>query len=174
MLVLADFSNDDGISWPSVDTIARKARCSPRTIQRITSQLEASGKLRVDHEGAQYGTNLYTITIQGCQTVTPGCKSVTGGVTKTALRGDTSLSPNPSVPTIEPPAGGVSKSDIGKSLHLERVKKAKQESSDSLKNRFCAEVAGGGFHWSDLKAREAYRKLRAEISEITNQIAGMS
>jgi hypothetical protein len=49
MLALADHSNSDGISYPGVTSLAKKARISERQLQKILRQLEASGDLRVEY-----------------------------------------------------------------------------------------------------------------------------
>ena len=45
-LALADASNDEGVSWPAVDTVAEKCSCSARTIQNAVKALCAKGLLR--------------------------------------------------------------------------------------------------------------------------------
>jgi len=45
LLALSDFSNDDGWCWPSVATIARKARISERGARGILRRLEADSLL---------------------------------------------------------------------------------------------------------------------------------
>lgn len=45
-LALADASNDEGVSWPAVDTLAQKCSCSPRTIQNAVKALSDKGLLR--------------------------------------------------------------------------------------------------------------------------------
>lgn len=43
LLCLADHANDNGICWPSVATIARRARCSKRQAFRHLKALEDEG-----------------------------------------------------------------------------------------------------------------------------------
>lgn len=45
MLALADMANDDGISWPGQDTIAKKARTTRRSIISIVQERTAAGEL---------------------------------------------------------------------------------------------------------------------------------
>jgi len=45
--VVADFASDNGVCWPSQATIARKACCSTRTVQRKIKQLEDLGYLEI-------------------------------------------------------------------------------------------------------------------------------
>lgn len=46
LLALADAAGDEGFCWPSVKTIARKARLSPRAVQIALKQAEVVGILR--------------------------------------------------------------------------------------------------------------------------------
>jgi hypothetical protein len=48
MLALADFSNDQGESYPSLRIIAQKARLSVRGVCKILDRLQASGEVRRD------------------------------------------------------------------------------------------------------------------------------
>lgn len=108
MLALADFSNDQGESKAGIKRIAKKARVSERTCQRIMAKLEIAGFLKVRrHEGLPTktgNTNLYQIVLKRCHGDT-GCHDDTGvrkspGDKKAGFepaRGDTAMSPNPSV-----------------------------------------------------------------------------
>jgi len=62
MLALADFSDDSGISWPSIETLAAKSRYSIRGVQGVISKLMADGKIGVQQGGGSPGsTNQYRI-----------------------------------------------------------------------------------------------------------------
>lgn len=43
LLCLADMANDDGVCWPSVETIARRSRVSPRWVRDVLVELETAG-----------------------------------------------------------------------------------------------------------------------------------
>ncbi|AGN34155.1 O protein [Vibrio phage VD1] len=45
MLCLADHADDNGVCWPSIDTIARKSGVSPTTVKSTLKKLEAGGWL---------------------------------------------------------------------------------------------------------------------------------
>lgn len=45
MARLADFSNDEGVSWPSIETIARQIGAGPSTVRTAIAKLEAEGWL---------------------------------------------------------------------------------------------------------------------------------
>lgn len=66
MLALADFSNDEGWSWPSIPTLAKKARISDRHVRRILKALEEAKVLEVDHRNGRNNTNRYKLTLPIC------------------------------------------------------------------------------------------------------------
>lgn len=64
MLAIADHAHDDGGgAYPSIDTLARKARTTRRHVKRLLHILEASGELEVKRGRGPRGTNLYQVTI---------------------------------------------------------------------------------------------------------------
>lgn len=71
MLALADFARDDGLCWPSIETVARKARVSVRGVQDVILRMEKAGKLVVETGQGQKGTNLYRVIKGGCSGCTP-------------------------------------------------------------------------------------------------------
>lgn len=64
LLVLADFSNESGLSWPSVATLARTCRMTPRNLNLRLAKLRESGEVAVEQNAGQAGSNLYRIAIQ--------------------------------------------------------------------------------------------------------------
>jgi hypothetical protein len=46
LLALADFSNDQGESWPSIPNLAQKARLTERQLRRVLAKLEDAGEIR--------------------------------------------------------------------------------------------------------------------------------
>lgn len=48
LLALADHANDQGYCWPSVPTLAKKARLSERHVRRILSDLQETGELEIE------------------------------------------------------------------------------------------------------------------------------
>lgn len=125
LLVLGDYANDDGICWPSIATLARKARMSVRGIQYALAELRRDGFIEVDTgKGGRATTNLYRISLQRLQGLTPKpagtedlkleletLQIVQGGVQIDAQtlqnrtrNPATAVAPDPSVdPSIEPP-----------------------------------------------------------------------
>ena len=65
LLAIADFADDHGTAWPSVPTLAKKARISERHTQKVIKQLKGMGELVVDPKASgHWGTNLYKITLK--------------------------------------------------------------------------------------------------------------
>lgn len=63
LLVLADHADDQGIAWPGVPLLARKARLSERHTRRCLNQLVASGELQILPNQARSGRALYRIRL---------------------------------------------------------------------------------------------------------------
>jgi len=61
MLALADYSNDAGECWPSIKSIAHKARMTERGVQKILRNLEAENWLEIDTGNGRHGCNNYRI-----------------------------------------------------------------------------------------------------------------
>jgi hypothetical protein len=60
-LALADFANDEGVCWPSVETLAKKARCSESWVHQIIRDLKKAGRLFVAEQGGRGKTNTYKL-----------------------------------------------------------------------------------------------------------------
>jgi hypothetical protein len=58
-LSLADSANDEGICWPSVETISRKCKVTPRHVTRVISKLETEGAVK--RKPRRGTTNLYQV-----------------------------------------------------------------------------------------------------------------
>jgi hypothetical protein len=69
MLALADFSNDEGRCYPSMRTIARKARIEDRSVRRIIGRLIQTGRLKKVRQGGTFNRktipNEYQIRLPG-------------------------------------------------------------------------------------------------------------
>lgn len=92
LLAIADFADDYGKAWPSVSTLAKKARITKRHTQKVIKQLKDMGELVVD-QGASghWGTNLYRITLkpEGVANCHQGGElEATGGVASDAKGGE--------------------------------------------------------------------------------------
>lgn len=71
LLALADFSDDQGVSWPSVGKLAEKSRLCERSTQKVLSALRKDGKISVKYEASQFGSNIYTILTGGVHQMHP-------------------------------------------------------------------------------------------------------
>lgn len=63
MLAIADFSDDKGVAYPAVSTLATKTRMKPRNAHYLLGQLQESGELIVKIGAGPKGTNLYRIAL---------------------------------------------------------------------------------------------------------------
>jgi len=63
LVVLADYSDDEGNSYPSVASLARKCRMTGRNAGYILNALQASGEVRVLRNEGPRGTNRYRIVL---------------------------------------------------------------------------------------------------------------
>jgi hypothetical protein len=71
LLALADWSNDEGMSWPSLPKLAIKSRQSSRNVQRILKSLRDEGVLRIEvHDGRNH-CNRYFLNLAVLETTTP-------------------------------------------------------------------------------------------------------
>ena len=73
MLALADSANEEGYCWPSLVTIANKARMERRQVIRVIQGLEQAGEIRVQHrtKDGHKTSNMYWITLKGSDILTP-------------------------------------------------------------------------------------------------------
>lgn len=180
MLAIADFANDTGTAWPSIDTLAKKSRCTDRAVQKVVTGLIRSRKLMVERGKGPHGTNLYRVIAYGVNSVHPELKGSTSspsGVNSQVppvhpIRQEPSeVRQKPPQAPPKSPSGGSDK-NVGKSLMLERVKNAKLEQAADLRFKHASDVADG-VHWNSVAARTEYQKLLGEIKGLTAQIANL-
>lgn len=86
LLALADYANDRGECWPSVETLARKARVTDRHARRILRELVDAGEIEIKEGGGRNRVNLYRICnasernpdkMTGVKTLTPTSETLT-------------------------------------------------------------------------------------------------
>lgn len=86
LLALADYANDRGECWPSVDTLARKARVTDRHARRILRELVDAGEIEIREGGGRNRVNVYRIRnasernpdkMSGVETLTPASETLT-------------------------------------------------------------------------------------------------
>jgi len=104
LLAISDFADDDGVAFPSIRTLARKARLSERQVQRVIAELVAAQELEITPGQGRAGSHLYRVTVGSRPRVVTG---ETGdnmsprhrrreGVTYCHRQGVTPASPKPS------------------------------------------------------------------------------
>jgi len=76
ILALVDFADDEGVCWPSIATVAKKANLDGRYVKRILKKLVSDGIIKVDHRknGIHNRSNIFTIVMK-CMSLpseTPG------------------------------------------------------------------------------------------------------
>lgn len=64
LLAIADFADDDGYCYPSVERLAHKSRMSVRNVRYILRQLEESGELVIERGGGRRRPNRYRVMVQ--------------------------------------------------------------------------------------------------------------
>ncbi|EGI4555203.1 GntR family transcriptional regulator [Escherichia coli] len=64
MARLADFSNDEGVCWPSIETIARQIGAGMSTVRTAIARLEAEGWLtrKARRQGTRFGPGQAIVT----------------------------------------------------------------------------------------------------------------
>lgn len=123
LLALADFADDDGLCWPSQAILAKKARCSPRQVQRMLSELEASGDVKVTSRKDEGKSNLYRVMV-GQNVAPPGDDAeVVGGTTPNDVPGTTPVSHDPSLNHQDPSSSEQAKP--ARSRRLSQIEQAR-------------------------------------------------
>jgi len=60
--------NENGISWPAVETLARKTRVSERQVHRILGVLERAGHITIGFREGPMQVNVYKVLmVPSCQ-----------------------------------------------------------------------------------------------------------
>lgn len=71
LVVLADYSDDEGNSYPAVTSLARKCRMGLRNARYILNNLQRSGELLIQTNAGPKGCNRYRIDFSAMRPVTP-------------------------------------------------------------------------------------------------------
>jgi hypothetical protein len=97
LLGIANHQGDQG-AWPSIETLARYANSSQRSVMRDIQELERLGELIVERNAApvksQYRPNLYWVRVSGVSDSDAGVTKNDSGVTNEVVRGDTVVTLN--------------------------------------------------------------------------------
>lgn len=89
LLCLADSANDEGYSWPSKRTLAKRARIDPRSVARSVARLEKAGFVKriMRHKRGGQSSNGYWILTEGVTDESwGGDLPVMGGMTPESSR----------------------------------------------------------------------------------------
>jgi hypothetical protein len=74
LLSLADWANDDGLCWPSIERLAIKTSMAGRSVQRIIRDLESMGFVKRNEvlgKGNRYWIHIPMTECHPCPSVTP-------------------------------------------------------------------------------------------------------
>ena len=74
LLSLADWANDEGLCWPSIERLAIKTSMAGRSVQRIIRDLESMGFVKRDEvlgKGNRYWISIPLTQCHPCPSVTP-------------------------------------------------------------------------------------------------------
>jgi hypothetical protein len=74
LLALADYANDNGICWPGVEALAKKARVSERYVRELLGGLESNGYIIRELNTGPYGVNTYKVLVGGAKLA--GCEPI--------------------------------------------------------------------------------------------------
>jgi transcriptional regulator with XRE-family HTH domain len=80
LLALADWANDEGVAWPSMERLALKARIDRRSAQRIVRQLEKDGVLEIEHGGGRAKQHKYVLKMETATFCRPLCGEEKGDI----------------------------------------------------------------------------------------------
>lgn len=62
LLAIADYANEQGAAWPSVDTLAAKCRMSRRNVQVLCETLAKDGDISIDLNAGPNSCNIYRLS----------------------------------------------------------------------------------------------------------------
>ncbi|MBP8291734.1 MAG: helix-turn-helix domain-containing protein [Caldilineaceae bacterium] len=115
LLAIADHANDDGVCWPSISTLAEKARVKPRQAQNLITQLRESGELSVRTGKGRNNTSIYVVTIgekgaiqrvidraEKVQSSAQNTQSSAENMQSSVIKHAIAIAYDPSEPSIEP------------------------------------------------------------------------
>ncbi len=137
MARLADFSNDEGICWPSIATISRQIGAGESTVRTAIAALEKEGWLTRTQRrnGNRNASNVYQLNVSKLQKAAFSHLSVSDTSKSDTSKSDTSKSDTSKSDT--------SKSDASKS-DASKIDPSKFEASESIKKTSFDPSESGG------------------------------
>lgn len=140
LLALAEYANGEGECYPSIASLARRARRSDRRVQQVLAELIAWGWVEIIHHGGRGLANDYRLDLEAIAkgrpagsekgeadcTVSGGggggerVKPVTERVKPVTRKGETAIAPQPPRTFREPPRGRATPPLKGGSTPAER------------------------------------------------------
>ncbi len=166
LLAIADFADENGRAWPSIETLAKKIRMSTRSAQMMVRKLVEDGELQVEQNAGPHGCNVYHVIclegekIAGVKTLQG--EKIVGGGEKYDTKGVKSASPDPSIePSNDPPIipNGIACADSPKQKRERSDKQKRQDvwvASLEYALEFDAKIPGAYGRW--LKTGAGYEK----------------
>ena len=79
LLALADWANDDGMCFPAIPTIARRARMTGRNVQLCLRKLCNLGLVRIEDNAGPHGVNRYFVTARPDRDAVAAATTSSGG-----------------------------------------------------------------------------------------------
>lgn len=125
MARLADYSNDDGVSYPGVETICRQLGLGESTVRTAISELESTGWLRREarRKGNRNTSNLYFLNAERLETL---ARHERDKVKESRLQKKSTIyfqpsdsEPSDSDPSDTEPSQGSHPPDSGKNRHFD-------------------------------------------------------
>ena len=98
LLALADWSNDDGYCWPSIDKIARKARITERGAFKIMAEFkEDKTILLIEQGGGRSKNNIYRLNPENwsAQEINPESETLNENANPEPYSVNTEINPEP-------------------------------------------------------------------------------
>lgn len=126
MARLADYSNDDGVSYPSVETICRQLGLGESTVRTAISELETAGWLRREsrRKGNRNTSNLYHLNAERLEKLarieSDKVIAIKKQLREKAYSHHSDSEPSNPEPSVYVPSEGFHPSDFGKNAGLTR------------------------------------------------------
>lgn len=103
LLAIADYANEQAVAWPSIESLAEKARMSERNVHYALRELteEDDAELTVIVGAGPHRCNLYQLNLEGAKFA--GCKPAHKRVQNSTRRVQP-VAPNPSLESVKNPS----------------------------------------------------------------------